>query len=58
MDIYAKNFQEFISKKREQILTPYKGRFKPINIKCKNGHIRKTTPAAVYQGNYCKLCKK
>ncbi len=58
MDIYAKKFQDFVNKKGWSLLTPYKGRFKPIKIKCKSGHIWETTPAAVYQGNTCSLCKK
>jgi len=58
MDIYAKKFQDFINKKGWSLLTIYKGRFKPIKIKCKSGHIWETTPAALYQGNRCSLCKK
>ncbi len=58
MDIYAEKFQIFVSKKGGQLITPYKGRFKPIKIKCKNNHVWETTPAAVYQGSWCNTCKK
>ncbi|MFX1298666.1 MAG: hypothetical protein ACFFD2_27875 [Promethearchaeota archaeon] len=57
-NIYAEKFQDFISKKGGQLVIPYKGRFKPIKIKCKNNHVWETTPAAVYQGSWCKTCKK
>jgi len=58
MEIYANKFQDFVSKKGGHLLTPYKGRFKPIKIKCKNNHTWETTPAAVYQGSWCKTCIK
>ncbi|KKN65548.1 hypothetical protein LCGC14_0480740, partial [marine sediment metagenome] len=58
MDIFAKKFQNFIRKKGAHLLTPYKGRSKPVTIKCKNNHVRETTPGAVYQGNSCQSCKK
>jgi hypothetical protein len=56
LDQYAKKFQDFIRKKEGHLLTPYKGRFKPIKIKCKDNHVWDTTPAAVYQGSWCKIC--
>ncbi|MFX1365847.1 MAG: hypothetical protein ACFFCE_00200 [Promethearchaeota archaeon] len=58
MDKYAKKFQGFIHKKGWSLLTPYKGRFKTITIKCKNEHVWNTTPGAVYQGSRCQECKK
>ncbi len=58
MDRYAEKFQDFVSIEGGHLLTAYKGRFKPIKIKCKNNHVRETTPAAVYQGSWCKACKK
>ncbi len=58
MDIYAKRFHDFVRNKGGHLLTPYKGRAKPIKIKCKNNHVRETTPAAVYQGSSCQACKK
>lgn len=56
LDIFAEQFQTMINKKRGKILTPYKGRFKPITIKCNNNHTFTTTPATVYQGSWCKFC--
>lgn len=56
LDIFAKQFQTIVSKKRAQLLTPYKGRFKPITIKCSKNHKWSTTPASVYQGSWCKFC--
>ncbi|MFW9880023.1 MAG: hypothetical protein ACFFG0_43670 [Candidatus Thorarchaeota archaeon] len=57
-DIFAKKFQDFISKKGGQVVSPYIGRFKPITIKCKNNHTWNTTPGAVYQGSCCNNCNK
>jgi len=54
--LYAKKFQKFVRNKRGQILTPYKGRFKPIKIKCEHEHEWETTPGATYQGRWCKTC--
>jgi len=48
---YAQNFEEFISQKGWRLMTPYKGRGRPIKIECKNGNIWETTPAAIYQGS-------
>lgn len=58
MDAYAKKFHNFVRNKGGHLLTPYKERAKPIKIKCKNNHVRETTPAAVYQGSSCQACKK
>lgn len=55
-DIYAEKFQQIVSDKGGCLLTPYKGRFKPIKIKCENNHEWNTTPAVVYQGSWCKIC--
>lgn len=55
-EIFAENFQIAVRYRGAILLTPYKGRFKPIKIKCKNEHEWNTTPAAVYQGNWCKAC--
>lgn len=35
---------------------PYKGRFKPIKIKCEKEHEWETTPGVIYQGHWCKTC--
>lgn len=58
IDNYAQKFKNFLQKKEYKLLTTYKGRFKQIKINCKNNHIWKTTPAAIYQGSLCKHCKK
>ncbi len=57
LDIYAKKFKTIIDKKGGELLTQYNGRFKIIKIKCRNNHIWKTTPAIIYQGSWCRLCK-
>jgi len=57
-DFYAKKFQNFINQKEGQLLTLYKGRFKPIKIKCENNHSFETKPAVVYQGSWCPVCAK
>ena len=54
--IYASRFQKFIVNKGGILLTPYKGRFKSIKIKCECGYGWETTPGAVYQGRWCKIC--
>ena len=56
MEIFAEKFQQIVSDKGGYLLTPYKGRFKPIKIKCENNHEWNTTPAVVYQGSWCKIC--
>ena len=56
--LYAKKFQKFVRNKRGQIVTPYKGRFKPIKIKCEHEHEWETTPGSTYQGHWCKTCKE
>jgi hypothetical protein len=55
-DHYAQKFNSFVAKKGGTLLTPYRGRFKPIKIKCKNNHEWDTTPGAVYQGSWCQSC--
>ena len=55
-DVYAEKFQQLVKKKGGKLITPYKGRFKPITIKCRNNHTFTTTPATVYQGSWCKIC--
>ncbi|MFX0017727.1 MAG: hypothetical protein ACFFAF_03295 [Candidatus Hermodarchaeota archaeon] len=57
-DYYAKRFQDFVNNKGGYLITPYKGRFKPLKIKCKNNHVWETTPGAIYQGGWCTSCKK
>ena len=56
MDVFAEKFQHLVKKKEGQLLTPYKGRFRPITIKCNKNHTWNTTPGAVYQGSWCKTC--
>jgi len=56
MDVFAEKFQHFVSKKGGQLITQYKGRFNPITIKCNKNHTWNTTPGAVYQGRWCKIC--
>ena len=58
LDMYAEKFKVFINKKKGDLLTPYKGRFKPIEIRCKNKHEFKTTPGRVYQGSWCPICSR
>ena len=58
LDKFAEKFQNFVNKKGGSILTNYQGRFKPIEITCKKNYKWKTTPGAVYQGSWCKSCKK
>ncbi len=58
IDIYAKKFQDFISKKGWNLLTPYKGRGKPITIACEEGHDWSTTPGALFQGGTCRICRE
>ena len=53
---YAQKFQKFVRNKGGQVLTPYKGRFKPIKIKCEKEHEWETTPGVIYQGHWCKTC--
>ena len=55
-EIYAQKFNTFVKNKGGTLLTLYKGRFKPILIKCKKEHNWETTPGAVYQGSWCKTC--
>jgi thiol-disulfide isomerase/thioredoxin len=57
-DNYAKKFEDFVKRKRGMLLTPYKGRFKPVTIQCNNKHEWDTTPGAVYQGSWCPNCRK
>lgn len=38
------------------LLKPYYGRFKPVQIRCKNDHEWESTPGAIYQGQWCKTC--
>lgn len=56
MDIYAENFKEIVQRKGGEILTPYRGRFKPIKIRCEKGHVWEPIPGAIYQGKWCKAC--
>ena len=56
MDVFAEKFQHFVKNKGGQLVTPYKGRFRPITIKCNKNHTWNTTPGAVYQGSWCKFC--
>ena len=55
-DQYAHKFQTFVKNKGGTLITPYKGRFKPVQIRCKNEHEWGTTPGAIYQGHWCKTC--
>ncbi|MHA1104358.1 MAG: hypothetical protein ACTSPN_01420 [Promethearchaeota archaeon] len=55
-DSYANKFEELVQNKGGLLLNPYNGRFKPIKIRCENGHEWETTPGAVYQGRWCKIC--
>ena len=57
-ELYAQKFRTFVKNKGGTLLTPYKGRFKPVVIECKNEHEWESTPAAVYQGSWCKTCKE
>ena len=57
-EVYAKKFENFVRNKKGKLLTPYNGRFKPVIIECKNEHKWESTPAAVYQGSWCKTCKE
>ena len=56
MEVYAQNFENIVRNKGGQVLTPYKGRFKPIELRCKNKHEWETTPAVILQGSWCKSC--
>lgn len=53
---FAEKFQIVVRNRGGILLTPYKGRFKPIKIKCEKEHEWNTTPAVVYQGSWCKTC--
>ena len=55
-ELYAKTFQSLVEKRGGTLLTPYKGRFKPIKIRCEHEHDWDTTPAVVSQGSWCKTC--
>ena len=57
-EMYAQKFEKFVRNKRGQVLTPYKGRFQPIKIKCEKKHEWETTLAVVYQGHWCRTCAK
>lgn len=55
-DVFAEKFQHFVRKRGGELVTQYSGRFKPITIKCNKNHKWNTTPGAVYQGRWCKIC--
>jgi hypothetical protein len=55
--IWKHTFLLLVNKKKKgRLLSPYKGRFKPVKLLCKNNHDWKTTPAKVYQSNWCPTC--
>ena len=53
---YAQKFQKFVQNNGGWLLSSYKGRFKPVKIKCENEHEWETTPGSILQGHWCKIC--
>jgi hypothetical protein len=57
-DEYAEKFEAFVEQKGGTLLTPYEGRFKEVEIRCKHEHTFTITPGYAYQGGWCDICKK
>ena len=54
----AQRLQQIIDDHKAELITPYKGAFSEITIKCAEEHTFTTTASNVKRGGWCNMCKR